>query len=238
MQQRRFKDKPKFSKGKMFKFDDDHPVIKEKRTRYPKRVEVPREGKNVLVSGFHNKKIGKIITKGRWKGMPIYTLTLEERKTCPDYCPVYNECYGNKMTWATRWEYGLKLEKKLSRELESLNEKHKNGFVVRLHVLGDFYSGLYIYFWYSWLIAFENLRVFGYTAHRKDTLYGASLKLVRNRFRDRFVIRFPDEINIIDDEDSNVEGSIVCPAQTERTECCATCALCWQTDKPISFIIH
>ncbi len=32
--------------------------------------------------------------------------------------------------------------------------------------------------------------------------------------------------------------SIPCPAQTGATDCCATCALCWQSDRSIAFKRH
>jgi hypothetical protein len=30
----------------------------------------------------------------------------------------------------------------------------------------------------------------------------------------------------------------VCPEQTGKTECCATCGACWATDKNVAFMRH
>src|SRR4051812_1807050 len=57
----------------------------------------------VLISGHNSRKIGAAVTKGRWSGYPVFTLTLEERATCPRSCLHWLDCYGNKMNWPTRW---------------------------------------------------------------------------------------------------------------------------------------
>lgn len=37
----------------------------------------------------------------------------------------------------------------------------------------------------------------------------------------------------------NPMGDLIpCPVQTGKTECCATCALCWQTERKIVFLAH
>ena len=45
-----------------------------------------------------------VVTKGRWRGYPVFTLTLEERATCPSYCEQWDECYGNNMPFGARLE--------------------------------------------------------------------------------------------------------------------------------------
>lgn len=32
--------------------------------------------------------------------------------------------------------------------------------------------------------------------------------------------------------------AILCPAQTGATDCCATCVLCWQSERSIAFRPH
>ena len=86
-----------------------HPAIVEGRTIYPQQVMQP--GKyNVLKPGANSCKTGPKILKGRWAGMPIYTLTLEERRTCPGSCRHWRSCYGNRTPWAERYVHGPNLE--------------------------------------------------------------------------------------------------------------------------------
>ena len=63
-------------------------AINEKRTLFPKNRRNPIENKtDILKIGSNNDKLGGLIEKGIWAGLPIYSLTLEERKTCPTSCP-------------------------------------------------------------------------------------------------------------------------------------------------------
>lgn len=62
----------------------------------PGSTYVPREDSFAMTYGANNPKTGKRITKGLWAGMPIYTLTLEERASCPSYCHMWRDCYGNR----------------------------------------------------------------------------------------------------------------------------------------------
>ena len=57
-----------------------------------------------LIKKSTNVKLGKKVTKGIYKGYPIFTLTLEVRKTCPRSCKHWNNCYGNNMPFATRYD--------------------------------------------------------------------------------------------------------------------------------------
>lgn len=53
---------------------------------HAKGVRSVAESGNVLVSGHSNVKIGRDVRKGWARGYWIYTLTLEERATCPRTC--------------------------------------------------------------------------------------------------------------------------------------------------------
>jgi hypothetical protein len=96
--------------------------------------------------------------------MPIYTLTLEERASCPLTCKHWRSCYGNGMMVASRVQAGPELEARLEREIEVLDVRHVKGFVVRLHVLGDFYSVEYVELWRRLLRQYSTMRIWGYTA--------------------------------------------------------------------------
>ena len=236
---------------KISRLAGDHPAAVEGRTRYPKRREDPLLSAHVLKNGKHNRKIGSHVTKGAWKGAPIYTLTLEERATCPRSCHHWLDCFGNKMNWSTRYEHGARLEAALEVELEILAKKHEL-FVVRLHVLGDFYGPGYICFWRSMLSKHSGLRIFGYTAHDRLMPMGEAIRMARSsvswRPSNPFAIRFsvpgtgkdiaPMTAVSYDKLEDVPPGVIPCPAETGKTDCCGTCALCWSTDKPIAFITH
>ena len=51
-------------------------------TRFPKSVKQVNQSSSLLKSVSANAKIGGHVSKGHWRGMPIVSLTLEERATC------------------------------------------------------------------------------------------------------------------------------------------------------------
>lgn len=221
-------------------YNPDHPSVREARTRYPGQVGT---WKQHLQPGFHSVKLGGRVEKGRWAGMPIYALTLEERATCPRDCALFAGCYGNGMQWAKRSKHGAEFELTLWRELHTLNRRHRLGFVVRLHVLGDFYSPSYVDLWEAALDHFENLRVFGYTARKSETVIGSMVQRLRHDRWQRFSVRTSGaqkgiRTTVIDRAEDCPRGAIICPAQTGKTRSCATCSLCWSTTKPIAFLRH
>lgn len=238
--QRRFQDHAK--PGNPLVLANTHPAVVEGRSYFIKSAGAKRSTGRVLITGHNQRKLGKRVTKGRWTGMEIYTLTLEERKTCPRTCAEWNSCYGNRMPWSNRALAGEGLEDKLAIELASLQQRHPKGFVVRLHILGDFYSVDYVNRWSGWLDQFPALHIFGYTA-RQDAIGEALKLLIKNRW-DRFAIRSSGAVLsdvpaaiVIDREDQAVDA-IICPVQTNKTACCATCGLCWSTSKTIAFLRH
>lgn len=242
--QRRFTDHPGI--GKPWTLDRNHGAVRQMRTRYPRRVTDPTSYRPVLKDGHNNRKIGRRVARGRWAGMNIYTLTLEERATCPASCKHLTDCFGNKMNWSPRYRHGPELEEKLDAELHTLATLNPNGFVVRLHVLGDFYSVEYVARWVQWLIEIPELRVYGYTAWPPDSPIGRAIGLMARSHWDRFSVRFSNaglaEMSTTTVYDVTPRGKtelgIVCPGQTDETECCATCALCWQTKDNIVFLAH
>jgi hypothetical protein len=223
----------------------DNPAFVERRTLYPSTVRDPGELTNLLVSGENSKKIGAAISKGPLRGFPIYTLTLEERATCPTSCHHWRSCFGNNMHLAKRVRHGPEFESRLEAELAVLQSRFPGGFAVRLHVLGDFYSVEYVRLWAAFLDRFRSLFVFGFTARwrREDPIAVELLRLVVTR-RERFAVRFS---NAPVDEDSTVSiehpiqkpaDAIICPAQVGKTESCATCGFCWHSRRRIAFLQH
>lgn len=203
----------------------------------------------MLKSGKNNKKLGGRITKGSWKGMPLYSLTLEERNTCPDYCEQWDNCYGNNMPFAIRYDHThpdfLPL---LRKQLETLSMKHEAGFVVRLHVLGDFFDKEYIAWWRNMLQLIPNLHIYGYTHHRCFTAMGYAIVNMNRKYKERCRVRFSDDTATLFST-SCVEGrpdnwhfgrtKLACPEQTGHVPSCAACTICWESqDKSVVFFAH
>lgn len=218
------------------------PAHRYARSIFPSRVYDPDEVNRVLKDGFQSRKIGKTVTKGKRKGWPIFTLTLEERATCPRTCEAWSYCYGNNMQAAERITPGEALETAIWSELELLQSEHPRGFLLRLHVLGDFYSLDYVNMWRQALIAFPSLHIFGFTARLPGTQIGDALAPLIDHQWERFSIRYSG--GDMSTKCSEIQGSrpdsqsIPCPAQTGATDCCATCSLCWASDVSISFGRH
>ena len=220
----------------------DHPAPIERRTMYPKTVTDPARSKRVLVSGMNSRKLGSKIVKGAWRGFPIYALTLEERATCPTSCFHWRTCYGNAMHLARRHRHGPELEAILNQELAVLSRAHPEGFAVRLHILGDFYSVDYVELWRQWIETLSNLHVFGFTAWTPDNPIGAAITDLNELYPNRFAIRWSSDhkrefgaTTIFRPPGAAVvaEG-IVCPAQTGATESCGTCAYAGQRQRATS----
>ena len=207
------------------------------------KLEHPGE-RGVLKPGAYQRKLGAKVLKGAWKGMPIFSLTLEERATCPRTCKQWLDCYGNQMGRAVRYRHGAPLESAILLDLFQLDRQHPGGFVVRLHILGDFYSPQYVDFWRHCLEDFPGLHVFGYTARLPADPIGAAVTSLRDARWDRFAIRTsggktgPRTLVV---KRKAPAGAIICPAQTGGTTHCGACALCWATaarHRPIAFKQH
>mgnify|MGYP003632582387 FL=1 len=182
----------------------------------------------------------------------MYSLTLVERETCPTTCHHWDDCYGNNMPFAHRFK-NKNIDLLLEKEIESLMLKHKEGIVIRLHVLGDFYSCEYVNFWEEMLLAHPKLCLFGYTARKGDNIAHA-IWLLNKRFSERCVIRHsgnkeagqPHEDSqepFVEDwsyaaEESFKGKSFDCPEQTGALKDCASCGLCWTTPKTVRFLSH
>lgn len=212
----------------------------------------PGVGEDVLKDGALNSKIGGDVLRGHLRGARIFTFSLEERATCPKSCPVYRSCYGNNMPRARRWKPSKPLLAQIAREVA----QHCSGgktILIRLHVLGDFYSFDYLSFWVDLLDRHPRLHVFGFTAHRRGTKLGDGIARVRKALGKRFAIRHsgvtgPWGAFLLDfpTREKTIGDAVVCPEQrsaigdlgADDTTHCGSCALCWTSNRPIAFIKH
>ena len=201
------------------------------RTIYTNNVydSISHNGRLLKVSS--NKKLGKTkIVKGRHKGKYIYSLSLEERKTCPTSCFHWKTCYGNNMPFAHRFMGNDALMKRLDDELNILSTKHKEGILIRLHVVGDFFSVNYVKFWKKMLGKYSNISIFGYTARTPFSNIGKEISILRSLEWDRFSVRFSNSFEKLSANSQDLLGNkqgIICPEQLDKTKNCASCGLCW-----------
>lgn len=209
-----------------------------------KGVKQTHQVTNVLVSGHNNVKIGRDVRKGLYRGYWIYTLSLEERTTCPRSCHHWRSCYGNNMPFANRIDHTDPLFfGRLEMETAKLCGK-KKGVLLRLHALGDFFSTEYVYFWMRMLNQYPNLAIYGYTAHAPNSMIGQIILVGQRAFEKRFSIRWsngglPERCTVsIEFPEQKPADAFQCPEQTGKTSCCATCGACWSTNKNVSFIGH
>lgn len=218
--------------------ENAHSIFTRKGVRSP--------GASVLVSGHSNVKIGRDVRKGHLRGYWIYTLTLEERATCPRSCHHWQDCYGNNMPWAKRVDHSdhealcAAIEADIKRLLAV---RGRVGILIRLHALGDFYSVPYVEFWRTMLTLHPRLAIYGYTARSGDEI-ARSIALTKRLHPDRFRIRWSDG-GEASDCTTSIESAadcpvnaFVCPEQTSRVETCAQCAACWSGDKNVAFVSH
>lgn len=213
---------------------------------HAKGVRAVEPGQPVLVSGHSNVKIGRDVRKGPLRGYWIYTLTLEERATCPRTCHHWATCYGNNMPYARRVSHLDRgaLEAAIRADVERLlSVRDRVGILVRLHALGDFYSAPYVRFWAALLRELPRLAVYGYTAWGPTTDIGRAVAAAKREHGLRFAVRWSNGTEATDcavpvravDEAVN---AIVCPEQTGKVDGCGKCGLCWGTRRNIAFLEH
>lgn len=211
-------------------------------TKFPSTVKSPAD-LQVIKPGSNNAKLGFKVTKGKWKGYNLYSVTLVERDTCPKYCHHWNDCYGNNLYLAQRFK-NEGLLKKLEKELEMLIKTNGGRIAIRLHVLGDFFSTAYVKFWSDKLKQYPTLRLFGYTARKVHSDIGKYIGRMNRNYSDRCLIRHSgkpvennDNWSFAVRQDSESE-SFICPEQTGKVKSCASCGLCWTTKKSVKFLTH
>ena len=221
-------------------------------TRYQKGKKALAGYSHKVLKASSNKKLKQTITKGEFKGYKIRTLTLEERATCWSGCSHWATCYGNNMPFAHRLEHGAELEQRIVAELGAhFSKPNAAGLLVRLHVLGDFYSTSYVRLWDALLQTYPKLAIWGYTHNHPDSpepynrAIGQAIAETLAKHGKRFAVRWSDRPDLsfsanseaIDQPEKGV--SFICPEQTGEAGGCANCALCWeQPNRNVIFLTH
>lgn len=219
-----------------------HPAMIQQRTLYPSTVRSANPDEWVLKSGVNSTKLGDRIVTGEWAGSALFSLKLEERRTCWSGCQQIASCYMNNVgRRAVRWNVDLKLYTRLLVELDVLLYQHQY-VAIRLHDGGDFPNIAYMRFWLDALRAHSRLRLFGFTHWPRDTEVGSAIEVESFRWA-RFRIRFSDNhrgertAHVI--EKGETPKGHLCPASHERPEVtCGSCAYCINSTGEMSLRRH
>ena len=212
-------------------------------SQYQNKVLSPLKS-SIVKPASNNKKLSgtqklKVITKGRYAGLPMFKVSLEERKTCPKSCELWKDCYGNNMIWGHRIDHEHpEFYTILESELDLISKRSPLGFVVRLHELGDFFSTEYTSIWASYISKFPRLNIIGFTSRSEHSEIGGIIAEM-NKNRKRVYIRWSNTnkemgTTIGPKEKKNFR----CPAETIEDSCCMNCTACWETDKLVKFTKH
>lgn len=206
---------------------------------------------HVLKWADANGKIGGWLERGSWfrqhGRMPIFSLTLEERATCPASCPLWRGCYGDNMPFGHRFSAGIDLMGALEIDLSYLSATFP-AYATRLHVLGDFFSRHYVEFWSRMLREHEPLHVYGYTHRQPGTDIGDAVTVLVGEHGGRCSILRSDPTTtgdplpaaVVVPHDTLVPpaGFVICPNEQGKTKSCGTCGLCMNGRTNIAFLDH
>lgn len=233
-------------------------------TMFPYKVKHPEKtsrGLYALKSAKANTKVGKGRTKllkgtEEFRGRPVYSLTLIERETCPETCAHWDTCYTNAMPFAHRYAPGPALEEALRKDVDHLATKHPDGFVVRLHIAGDYYSVEYVHLWMELLSKHPELRIYSYTHRQLTDPIGRAATQMAQEFPERVsVLRsdpespddpLPAAYSVMYDEEPR-DDAVVCPVQMREMggsgpASCLECGLCMRAYSSktinIQFLLH
>ena len=148
------------------------------------------------------------------------------------------------MHWAIRWQAGPALERRLETQVAELAESHPRGFVVRLHVLGDFYSPEYVALWRSLLVAVPALHIWVFTAcwnvddvrlngmgQTAGPIAAALAALIADYQPARLMALLSDgprprSAIVVETPEAAPAGSVVCPYDIGTRPSCCDCGIC------------
>lgn len=232
-------------------------AIAENRALFPTTVKSVMDGMGKTERALKistNKKLGVKVLVKRYKDFPMVSLTLEERATCTKHCIFYDGCYGDNMPFATRYKIDASLLVQIEEDLIFYSKKYPLGFLVRLHVLGDFDSPEYVLFWERMLEKYKPLHIFGYTSRHEDIpdnlskSIGIEIDRLRSLYGFRFAVRDSNcsthnftalsmDTQLAKDK-LKAKELFVCPEQTGHVKGCVDCGLCWTSEKAVGFINH
>lgn len=201
---------------------------------------------NILASGSRNAKLGGRVCKGRHKGLPIFSVTLEEGRTCPAACTLRDRCYGGGMRFAKRIRWD---GESTSLAIADAVKAHP-GMMLRLHTLGDFPSEEYVNRVFDAVMSSGISAAFGFTHNQRDTPIGKRIAELAKEHWSRFSVRtsyehgtrepIPERSAVIisHPDQAKEHNAVLCPEQQGKTKNCGTCGYCWHSQRPVAFLLH
>lgn len=192
------------------------------------------EGNSIRGRGSEPAKLISVISRGI---KPIVLISTSTKTLIGNGFLVHN-CYGNNMPFAHRYDHTHPdFFKQLYGAVQRLCASHKK-VLLRLHVLGDFFSVEYVRFWYAILEEFPELHLFGYTAHPVTSAIGKEIHNMTLHYGwHRVAIRFSGHAGPRGAVVNSTEG-VTCPEQTGHVPSCAECGACWNGEDLINFLEH
>lgn len=210
-----------------------------------KRSVVEIDQSPILANGAQNYKLGRTVTKGPHKGLPLRYVTLEEGRTCPTECALRARCYGGNMPLAKRIRWrGNETGKTIAAAI-----RQSKPAMIRLHTLGDFPTGAYVAEVYKAVID-SGSAAFGYTHHAPESEIGRGIRALARIRWDRFAIRTSylhgtrapiaerSAVIVERPEQAAKHNAVLCPEQQGQVESCGRCGFCWHSQRPVAFVLH
>jgi hypothetical protein len=215
-------------------------AVRDGTTMWTKQIYDPGDYPYDVIKESQNKKLtedgnpSERIRTGRWAGRKIWTLSLIARRTCARTCQHWVTCFDNNMRNAHRFEEGQALEDRIDLEVPLLLARHPEGVVIRLHVVGDFYSEQYVAVWREKLRRFPLLGLFIYTHRHPGTPIGDAILAMERAYPAQVAHRLSDwdgpgaSFNGYEGEIEDAPATI-CPMQLGQVKSCASCGLCFNS---------
>jgi hypothetical protein len=226
----------------MMMIGDEEYELLDNRSRYARMVRIPVPGiSQILAPATNNPKLSRPSqprwVAGRWRGMWMFTVYLEELATClSNACPpeVKRLCFAHWVPFAVRWTWCPTFFPALDYNLEEAQHEFREGFTVDLHSSGDFPDLEYLEDWIERLDRFPALHLWGNTAHRRESEIGWEIDCLNRTMRDRVAIHFSGESGDMSSrilgvtiEPAAATGLFMCPANERHPKAnCANCAFC------------
>jgi len=154
-------------------------------------------------------------------------------------CDQWNRCYGDHCFQVARQDVSTpEAEEYLWANIElqlSFLCARNDKVLVRLHVLGDFYSVEYVQFWEEQLWLHEGLYLYGYTHRPEGDPIHTAIKDLNTESRTRILLSDQAETPweaghflVVDEWEDTPPRTARCPAElTGRDLKCVDCTLCF-----------